>query len=256
MNVRNSYSLIAIGLYLRYLRELTENASPGLVVNAFSELKDGLTRSDLIVSLSSLSRLENSGGLLSKVKELDGKGKIGATLRGTIEDEFTALEKVIYAESRIKNIYVIPQRRYNGDYLLSHSQKLLKDGVFQKLSDIAKFDFTSSCRCLAFGEATASAFHILRATEDVLKHYYCSYIKKGRLPKPMWGPMTSELRAKKRNKPDETILHALDVVRNSYRNPTQHPLARYDIDSAQDLFGVCVDLINKMAIKLNDANGT
>ena len=63
----------------------------------------------------------------------------------------------------------------------------------------------------------------------------------------MWGPMTDELRAKKTNKPDETTLSALDVVRISYRNPTQHPQVKYDIESAQDLLGVCIDLLNKMA---------
>ena len=66
----------------------------------------------------------------------------------------------------------------------------------------------------------------------------------------MWGPMTSELRAKKSNKPSDTILNSLDLVRTSYRNPTQHPESKYDIESAQDLFGVCIDLINKMAIEL------
>jgi hypothetical protein len=66
----------------------------------------------------------------------------------------------------------------------------------------------------------------------------------------MWGPMSAQLRALTSNKPSETILNTLDLVRVSYRNPTQHPEAKYDIESAQDLLGVCIDLINKMASEL------
>lgn len=129
-------------------------------------------------------------------------------------------------------------------------QKLLKKGVFEKLTKIAKNDFRSSCRCLLFGEATAAAFHVLRATEEVLRLYYFSHKKSKRLKKPMWGPMTLELRNKKKNKPPDVTLASLDLVREKYRNPTQHPDAAYDVESAQDLLGVCIDLINKMAEEL------
>jgi len=59
--------------------------------------------------------------------------------------------------------------------------------------------------------------------------------------------MTNELRAKKTNKPPKVLLDSLDMVRNSYRNPTQHPEAKYDINEAQDLFGICLDSMSKMA---------
>ena len=55
----------------------------------------------------------------------------------------------------------------------------------------------------------------------------------------MWPPMTVELRNKRSPKPGEDTLAALDIVRVSYRNPTQHSEAKFDIDSAQDLFGIC-----------------
>ena len=66
----------------------------------------------------------------------------------------------------------------------------------------------------------------------------------------MWGPMTNELRAKKSKKPPDVVLNSLDLVRTSYRNPTQHPDATYDIQSAQDLMGVCIDLVNRMTSEL------
>jgi len=39
----------------------------------------------------------------------------------------------------------------------------------------------------------------------------------------------------------------LDHIRRSFRNPTQHPDKIYDIQEAQDLFGLCVDAVNRMS---------
>jgi hypothetical protein len=103
---------------------------------------------------------------------------------------------------------------------------------------------------LSFGEGTAAAFHILRATEDTLKQYYLFFKKTKRVKKPMWGPMTNELHSNRAPRPPDDILSALDHVRTFYRNPAQHPEADYDIESAQDLFGVCIDLISKMGSQL------
>ncbi|MDQ8037424.1 MAG: hypothetical protein REI12_08385, partial [Pedobacter sp.] len=104
--------------------------------------------------------------------------------------------------------------------------------------------------CILFGEATAAAFHILRATQSVLKSYYYIHRKQNRLANPMWANMIDQLRAKTKNKPPAALLSALDLIRTEYRNPTQHPHATYQIDSAQDLLGVCIDVIGKMAEEL------
>ena len=175
---------------------------------------------------------------------------MGEQLAGLVQSQSAMIETVVFPESAIKRIYVLPNRRFNSEYLLSSPQKLLKEGTFEKLDEIAKQDIASACRCILFGEATAAAFHILRATESVLKNYYFLYKKQRRLEKPMWGPMIVELRAKTKSKPPETLLTSLDLIRSAYRNPTQHPEATYEIDSAQDLFGVCLDVIGKMGGEL------
>lgn len=66
----------------------------------------------------------------------------------------------------------------------------------------------------------------------------------------MWGDMLDQLKAKTKNKPPATLLISLDLIRSAYRNPTQHPQETYEIDSAQDLFGVCLDVIGKMTEEL------
>lgn len=47
--------------------------------------------------------------------------------------------------------------------------------------------------------------------------------------------------------PPAALLDNLDNIRRSFRNPTQHPDKIYDIQEAQDLFHLCVDVVNRMA---------
>jgi hypothetical protein len=236
-----------MGLCIRLLRNVNLKSKAEYVIIHIEKLVKELENASFIVSIAGANSVRS---LLKELKELEADKEIGADISGRMSRQMDIFEKIVFAEAQTKKIYVISDRRFNSDYLLNGQDKLLKDGIFSKLSEVAKFDFVSSCRCLVFGESTASAFHILRASEDVLKNYYFLHKKRDRLKVPMWGPMTKELRAKKRNLPPAVILDSLDLVRNSYRNPTQHPEAMYDINSAQDLFGVCLDLINKMGAEL------
>lgn len=251
MNRLNSYELIKIGLLIRCLINVDDNYKVKFIIETINDLKEALTISNLVVSLSGIVNSNNFNDINRSIKKIDSDNKIDTDLANKLIKEMEKIEKIVFSESTIKTVYSLPQRRYNREYLLNTPDKLLNKEVYNKISDMAKFDFNSACRCILYGEGTAVAFHILRATEATLKHYYFHYIKRKRLEKPMWGPMTNKLRDKRTNKPDPNILNSLDNVRISYRNPTQHPEIKYDIDSAQDLFGLCVDLINKMTIAQN-----
>ena len=250
MLVYDSYEYIKIGLAVRLLRHIAPNETAEFVLRVQDELRTMLETSNFSVTLVSMGS-ERYGSMHNSLKAITpGTNAIGQDLAKSINAEFTTVENVLFAESCTKRIYVLPSRRFNTDFLLSQPEKLFKEGAFEKLDEIARTDIASACRCILFGEATAAAFHILRATESVLKSYYFHHRKQNRLAKPMWGPMTDQLRAKTRNKPSETLLASLDLIRTAYRNPTQHPQAIYQIDSAQDLFGVCIDCIGKMADEL------
>ena len=54
----------------------------------------------------------------------------------------------------------------------------------------------------------------------------------------------------RRDAPSDELLENLDLIRRSFRNPTAHPEKSYDIDEAQDLFGLCIDVVNRMAREL------
>ncbi|TOD61172.1 hypothetical protein [Vibrio parahaemolyticus] len=251
MQSQNCYEYIKVGLYLRLLRSVDSKFKKSEIKDYIESLMSSLEKVSFEVTLSSMSA-SSITSILSKVSEdsPESEEDIGQVLSTRVRSEFERVEFVVFSEAQTKIIYDLPQRRFNTDYLLNHPEKLLSEGVFVKLDEIAQHDIRSSCRCLLFGEPTALAFHILRATESTLKSYYFHHRKRERLPRPMWANMVEQLKAKVRNKPPTHLLSTLDIIRTVYRNPTQHPEAIYELDSAQDLLGVCLDAINQMGKEL------
>lgn len=247
---QNCYSYIMIGLAIRLLRNVGGDITKKLVTSPLDTLVEQLESGNFEVTLAAM-KSQTWGDMWKALKAVDGENEpIGEQLAETVREELGKIETVVFPEASIKKIYVLPNRRFNTDYLLNHPEKLLAEGIFEKLDEVARHDISSACRCLLFGEATAAAFHILRATESVLKSYYYHHRKQNRLSEPMWANMVDQLKAKTRNKPPATLLNSLDLIRTAYRNPTQHPEATYEIDSAQDLFGVCLDVIGKMGSEI------
>ena len=249
MLAQYSYDYIKIGLALRLLRNVSSDNDAGFILDTIDSLRELLISANFKVSMAATRSIEYNA-MLVELRALDVADLIGDARRDQVINQFTKLESVVFPEALTKMIYVLPERRFNAEFLLNTPEKLMKDGAFDKLAEIAKSDLHSACRCILFGEATAAAFHILRATESVLKSYYFHHRRQNRLDKPMWAGMVDQLKAKTRNKPPATLLASLDMIRTGYRNPTQHPEAVYQIDSAQDLFGVCLDVIGKMAEEL------
>ena len=248
MQVQNAYGYVHIGLNLRMLRGATKSYKAQNYKKEWTTLKANLQKLKFPVSSAWLTGT-SATAFEKELMAFDDESQL-EDLAPKVTKVAVDLETVVFAEALTKSVYVLADRRFQTSYLLSQPEKLLKDGAYGKLEPIAQADIASACRCILFGEATAAAFHILRATEAVLKSYYMLHRKTKRLDKPMWGPMTDQLRAKKRDKPPANLLESLDLVRKAYRNPTQHPEAVYEIDNAQDLMGVCLDLIGKMAVEL------
>lgn len=158
------------------------------------------------------------------------------------------LRETLLAEATGNVAFVVTEKRIDVTKLLSDVRALMAPGVFDSLPDIAQYDFIQAGRCIAFELPTAAAFHILRATEDVLRHFYCHTVRRSRADL-MWGPMVDSLR-KRRRPPPAPLLDNLDNIRRSFRNPTQHPDKIYDIQEVQDLFSLCIDVVNRMVALL------
>ncbi len=85
----------------------------------------------------------------------------------------------------------------------------------------------------------------MRGTEMVLRQFFSAITGK-EAGKKFWGQIIDELENTKITTLPKTLLDHLDNIRDNFRNPTQHPDKIYDIDEAQDLFGVSIDVVDQM----------
>lgn len=237
-----AYSLILIGLLIRYLRH-TENNSVKDVRKGIKDLLTDFERLGLNVSKSGAIKLEV---FLDSLSSIDDNELLGNKLATELTKLMDTLESILFAEARTKHYYVTTDRRYNTKYLMEYPNKLFKNGVFGRLPELSQYDFTEGFKCIVFERSTAAAFHILRGTEGVLKDCYLINVKKKRVKTLMWGNMLKHLQERKKKKFPEILLEALDNIRRSYRNPTNHPEAVHSMDEAEDLLGLCIDVVNKM----------
>ncbi len=183
MESRNSYSLIHVGLLIRHLRHTSASNDIDYAVRNITALERQIVGAGLTVSISGMAKLI---AIKTELSECEPTELLGPRAKDIVAN-IAILEQIIFAESRTKSIYILPERRYNTTWLLNEPAKFFRDSVFQKLPDLAQFDIGSAGRCVLFGEGTAAAFHWLRATEDVLRTYYRLHIRRNRLENPTWG---------------------------------------------------------------------
>lgn len=248
MKRKSIYSYYAFGYNYRLLRSLDtgdhvhgeKNSAISRITGLFEKLKE----LDLQVTLKVSKDLQD---VLEELESLPSDSKLDALMVKKAEAALLKLDPTLDAELQLRDSYIITPKRYDISKLLSRPAELLGEKVFQSLSVRSQKDLSLACACIAFSQPTASAFHILRATEETLKNLYFANVRKNRLTTPMWAGMVEALRKKKTHKLKPALLDQLDTIRKNYRNPTQHPDKFYDIDEAQDLLNSCIAALNMMS---------
>ena len=237
---------ILFGTELRFLQD----AGSGWIVHRDGAILDNIERFFTNLNNFDLPVTRRACNELLKFKEKIEKTPPDHKL---IKNEASSLRKImldirntLLAETGGKVAYIVTDKRIDIDKLISDVPALLAPSVYEQLPDIAQHDFMEAGKCIAFERSTAGAFHLLRGTEGVLRHFYCAIVRRKRVTL-LWGPMVQSLK-KRRKPPSSPLLDNLDNIRRSFRNPTQHPDKIYDIQEVQDLFGLCIDIINRMVL--------
>jgi len=185
-------------------------------------------------------------------RPLDPAQRLSKQQADSIVEGMKTVANVLKYESTKLRAYIVAEKRLPIKKLLSEVHNLFGENVFQALPDLAQYDFKQAGKCIAFEVATAAAFHILRGTEAVLRSYYDALVAIANTrSNQLWGPIIVELRKVSDDPPPKELLDNLDNIRVSFRNPTQHPEKIYDLDEAQDLFNLCVDVVNRIAKDLS-----
>jgi hypothetical protein len=89
----------------------------------------------------------------------------------------------------------------------------MRFGTYDELPALAAYDLNEAAVCIAFERPTAAAFHALRSTEGVLRHYYRCVIRQRRLAKPwwLWKAMLEDLeKPGRRRRPPKSLIDHLN----------------------------------------------
>ena len=235
---------ILFGTELRYLQDVPEGQplrGDGWVLDNIDRFLRHVEKVQLPVTGRACGDLDKLRDLLADKAE---DHKLTADEASQLSMVMGKIRLTLMAEAAGNTAFIVTDKRIDVTKLLSDVAGLLAPNIYGSLPAIAKYDFEQAGRCIAFELPTSAAFHILRATESVLRHFYCSVVRQKRA-ELLWGPMVNSLRQRSKP-PPAPLLDNLDNIRRSFRNPTQHPEKTYDIQEVQDLFGLCVDVVNRM----------
>jgi hypothetical protein len=129
---------------------------------------------------------------LTIIKFMNGRKKLGQQLRHHMESSlcfahhYTSPPLVkARRDSELQTLdsYFISKKGiYSTADLIEHAEQALSVPIRAKMPAQAITDFIQAGKCLAFDSFTASGFHVLRATDSVLRLYYGHFV--GTPPKP------------------------------------------------------------------------
>lgn len=242
-----------LGSSIRYLLDVREglpvhrapNKKEMSLLSHFSRVEISLENSELKVAKRAFQ--QEFSAIKVTLNAYPKDGILSQKDAVAISEAMRAVADILKYEIANLQAYVISEKRLPTDKLIANVSGLFGKDVYRVLPDIAQYDFSQAGKCVASETPTAAAFHCLRGTESVLRSYYLALLPNSNSNLLLWGPMVTELRKMTSDNPQKELLDNLDNIRVSFRNPTQHPEKRYDIDEAQDLFNLCIEVVNRMA---------
>lgn len=244
--------LVDLGLYLRFLLERKEGDwithekesewKQVWVERTIEYLLESFKEYDMAVTLRAAERLRQ---FLEEVRDRETGSTLTKEQADKLREIILLLTKTFRAEAAGMHSFFTTDKRISMDKLTAKHELLFPEGVFSELSEIAKYDVKEAGMCIAFERSTVAAYHILRATEEVLRNLYCRIVRRKRIKSLIWGNITNDL-AKRKKRPSATTMKNLEYIRDNFRNPTAHPEARYGIEEAQSLFNLCTDVISRI----------
>lgn len=262
MDTKSISEYFHFGLSFWYLRKVeagfrihnTPNINLSFVLNGITGFLESLDKLNLQVTRNAAYELIS---FQKSIENTEKDSVLDKEQAEKLQKIMKDLEKTLLAELKGFNVYVVTPKRLDINKLQTNPSLLFAPKSFERLPHLAQYDISEAGKCIAFERPTAAAFHLMRATESVLREYYLFHIKRNRVKVLLWGVMTKELQSKSKFMKDEkhqVLFKNLDNIRLSFRNPTQHPDKIYDIQEVQDLWGLCVDVINRMVAELPATN--
>jgi hypothetical protein len=168
-------------------------------------------------------------------------GWLGHSIREAAKN----FETVLAAETKAMDTYLVSQKgSYKTSDLIARAHIALPATIIPEVPEQCIVDFNEAGKCIAFDVATGAAFHLMRATETVIRKYYKVVV--GKEPKQKmrnWGAYIGNL---KECNAEQKVTDLLEHIRVAYRNPILHPEENFTPEKSLVLFGISVSAISLM----------
>ena len=157
-------------------------------------------------------------------------------------------EIVLSAELQTLATYHVTQKGiYSTTSLIEKAEMSLPESILNKIDSAIVEEIRQSGRCLAFDVATASAFHMMRATESVIHKYYLQVCKPQSKKKlGSWGAYITNL-SQSQNPQVKEVIALLQQIKDRHHNLIMHPEIVLTPDEAFTLFEIAQSAIITMA---------
>ncbi len=158
---------------------------------------------------------------------------------------FNIMERLLFvirSEASLQYAFILSDKRIDINKLLFNIELLFAKDVYDSLPHLIQGDFKEGGKCIAFVLPTSGAFNTLRGVEGLLRTLLKKLDPQADVSIPM-GPVIKSLRDLNNSKLS-VLLDNCDRIRDNYRNPTIHPEKIYNIEEVQDLFNLCVGVVN------------
>lgn len=132
--------------------------------------------------------------------------------------------------------------------LLDQPWLMFPDDLRKKVPE-AMYDVAEAGKALCYETATASGFHLFRATEAVLRRYY-SHVTGGKAHPKVRNIMVYVQAMRQAKCGDEKVLAVIEQLAKLHRNPIAHPEAILTIDEAISMLGLARSAVTFMLAAL------
>ena len=243
MRIQNPQELFRFEKKIRSLQNVTAKTTIKSVKKEIQFIENFFEKNGYVISKRVHEKTLQP--VVVSLKSSNGDEAIGVECAEKISHQLGRLFPTTQAESENQTLFAISEKRYATTKLLNDVPSLLGKDVFADLPEIVQYDTRQACKCIVFECPTSAAFHLMRACEGVIAALYKKLSGDSGIPGGgSWGDYEMKIKTLP-NKPSDEYLEQSRHIRKNFRNPTQHPDKIYDIDEAQDLLSLTIDLINR-----------
>jgi hypothetical protein len=251
MEKTNIYKFYRLGQLLNEFKTDEEPTNIELY-NRITNFLDFVSELNLQVTNSAikLGDIKKYHKILDNDSKGNAKNKVASDTVKKVNSEIKKLLTTFEAEILNKNSFILKDKKSKMEHLIDDQTKLFKkpDVLLIAPFDV-QYNVIESAKCLAFDRYSASAFHMLLATEEYVRFFNDKFLEPSIEDEEtitFYNLINETEEILSDLKYNSELISFLHIIRKFYRNQSQHSNRKFTESEAEELFMICIKIINEM----------